>query len=98
MGTRWHHNGGLWPMITGFYVADLAQRNKEDTARSFLKGVHAANASEMNSADWSFPEFINGKNFSPGGTHNQCWSAAGAIIGHQALNGKRVFRINDYEQ
>ncbi|MGD2028730.1 MAG: glycoside hydrolase 100 family protein [Desulfobacterales bacterium] len=93
-----YHNGGLWPMITGFYVADLARRNKEETARSFLKGVYAANALKMNSADWSFPEYINGKNFSPGGTRNQCWSAAGAIIGHQALNGKRVFRINDHEQ
>ncbi|MGD9106261.1 MAG: glycoside hydrolase 100 family protein, partial [Desulfobacterales bacterium] len=93
-----YHNGGLWPMITGFYVADLARRNKKDAAQRYLKGVHAANASEMNSADWSFPEFINGKNFSPGGTRKQCWSAAGAIMGHQALNGKRVFRINDHEQ
>lgn len=93
-----YHNGGLWPMITGFYVADLARRNKNDVARSYLEGVHAANASEMNSEDWSFPEYINGKNFSPGGTRNQCWSAAGAIIGQQALNGKKVFRITDHER
>jgi hypothetical protein len=93
-----YHNGGLWPMITGFYVADLAQRNKTDAARRYLEGVHTANASEMNSENWSFPEYINGKNFSPGGTRKQCWSAAGAIIGHQALNGKLVFRINDHEQ
>lgn len=93
-----YHNGGLWPMITGFYVADLARRNKEDAAWHYLEGVHTANASEMNSEDWSFPEYINGKDFSPGGTRNQCWSAAGAIIGHQSLNGKRVFRINDHEK
>ena len=93
-----YHNGGLWPMITGFYVADLARRNKNDAARHYLEGVHTANATEMNSKDWSFPEYIHGKNFSPGGTRMQCWSAAGAIIGHQALNGKRVFRINDHEQ
>jgi glycogen debranching enzyme len=93
-----YHNGGLWPMITGFYVADLAQRNKKDAARNFLEGVHTANATEMNSKDWSFPEYIHGKNFIPEGTRNQCWSAAGAIIGHQALNGKKVFRINDHEQ
>jgi glycogen debranching enzyme len=93
-----YHNGGLWPMITGFYVADLARRNKQDAARRFLGAVHDANASEMNSENWSFPEYINGKNFIPEGTRNQCWSAAGAIIGHQALNGKKVFRINDREQ
>ena len=93
-----YHNGGLWPMITGFYVADLARRNKNDAARHYLEGVHTANATEMNSKDWSFPEYIHGKNFIPEGTRNQCWSAAGAIIGHQALNGKKVFRINDHEQ
>jgi hypothetical protein len=92
------HNGGLWPMITGFYVADLAGRNKKDAARSYLEGVHTANAAEMNSEDWGFPEYINGKNFTPGGTRSQCWSAAGAIIGHQALNGQKLFRINDHEQ
>jgi hypothetical protein len=85
-------------MITGFYVADLAQRNKNDAARHYLEGVHTANATEMNSKGWSFPEYIHGKNFIPEGTRNQCWSAAGAIIGNQALNGKRVFRINDHEQ
>jgi len=93
-----YHNGGLWPMITGFYVADLAIRNRKNAARGYLEGVHEANASKMNSEDWSFPEYINGKNFSPEGTRNQCWSAAGAIIGHQALNGKPVFRINEHEQ
>ncbi len=93
-----YHNGGLWPMITGFYVADLSRRNRKDAARSYLEGIHEANASEMNLKGWSFPEYINGKNFCPEGTRNQCWSAAGAIIGHQALNGKPVFRIKDHEQ
>jgi len=85
-------------MITGFYVADLARRNRKDAARSFLEGIHEANASEMNSEDWSFPEYVNGKNFNPEGTRNQCWSAAGAIIGHQALIGQPVFRVNDNEK
>jgi hypothetical protein len=77
-----YHNGGLWPMITGFYVADLARRAKTEAARRYLSGIHSANASEMDGQVWSFPEYMNGKDFSPGGTRNQCWSAAGAIIGH----------------
>jgi hypothetical protein len=93
-----YHNGGLWPMITGFYVADLTGRKKNDTARQYLTGIHEANASEMDSRPWSFPEYINGKDFSPGGTPRQCWSAAGAIIGHQALKGRKIFRIKDYEE
>jgi hypothetical protein len=85
-------------MITGFYVADLARRNRKDTARDYLAGIHSANASEMNGDAWSFPEYINGKDFEPGGTRNQCWSAAGAIIGHRALYGRKVFHIDDQDK
>jgi hypothetical protein len=92
-----YHNGGLWPMITGFYVADLARRKKMDAARHYLDGIHRANASEMASGAWRFPEYINGKDFTPGGTPRQCWSAAGAVIGHHALQGRRIFRINDIQ-
>ena len=92
-----YHNGGLWPMITGFYVADLARRKKMDAARQYLFGIHRANALEMDSREWSFPEYINGKDFTPGGTRQQCWSAAGAVIAHQALEGRRIFRIDDLE-
>jgi hypothetical protein len=67
-----YHNGGLWPMITGFYVADLARRAKTEAARRYLSGIHSANASEMDGQVWSFPEYMNGKDFSPGGTRNQC--------------------------
>jgi hypothetical protein len=91
------HNGGLWPMITGFYVADLARRNDRDTARKYLAGIHEANACESDDQAWCFPEYINGRDFRPGGTRNQGWSAAAAIIGHQALEGRMVLRIDDQE-
>jgi glycogen debranching enzyme len=90
-----YHNGGLWPMITGFYVADLARRDKKPQAQTYLDGIHRANASEMQGSRWSFPEFIHGRDFTPGGTREQCWSAAGAIIGHRALEGAHVFRIDE---
>ena len=90
-----YHNGGLWPMITGFYVADLCKRNKEGRAREYLRCIHEANASQMDNDPWSFPEFVNGQSFEPGGTKWQGWSAAGALIGHYALEGRPVFRIDD---
>lgn len=49
----------------------------------------------MEGEEWSFSEYINGKDFVPGGTRFQGWSAAGALIGHHALEGKEVFQIND---
>ena len=86
-------NGGLWPMITGFYCADLARRAEKDLADSFLSGIHSANAMEMAGEPWGFPEYVHGREITPGGTRHQCWSAAAAIIGQQALKGRRIFRI-----
>ncbi|NIR31876.1 MAG: glycogen debranching protein [Gammaproteobacteria bacterium] len=82
------HNGGLWPMITGFYVADLAARGHHELAGRYLDNIHAGNALEMDGEPWSFPEFVQGKTFEAGGTRHQGWSAAAAVMGRQALEGR----------
>jgi len=89
------HNGGLWTMVSGFYVADLARRRRKKEARRFLQAIHQANALTMAGESWGFPEYVNGLTFAAGGTRHQGWSAAGAIIGHHALNGQPVFRIDE---
>ena len=90
-----YHNGGLWPMITGFYVADLARRGQTGAAGEYLAGIHRANAMSMEGQPWSFPEYVNGKDFLPGGNRNQGWSASAAIMGHYALQGRKVFNIHE---
>lgn len=53
-----------------------------------------ANALPMDGEDWSFPEYVHGATFAPGGTRHQGWSAAAAIIAHHALfEGQPPFRI-----
>lgn len=89
------HNGGLWQMLTGFYVADLARRGKQDIARRYLASIHRANSKEMDGQPWSFAEFINGKNFTAGGNRAQCWSASAALMGHYSLEGKAPFSVYD---
>ena len=91
------HNGGLWPMVTGFYVADLAARGRVDDARRYLLAVHQANALTMEGEPWSFPEYVHGQALTPGGTRHQGWSAAAAVIGHYALEGRPPFRIDDHD-
>jgi hypothetical protein len=49
----------------------------------------------MDDESWGFPEFVHGKNLTPAGTRHQGWSAAAAVIGHHALAGEPVFRIDD---
>lgn len=91
-----YHNGGLWPMVTGFYVADLARRNKLKKARTCQQAINQANALTMHGEAWGFAEFVHGKTLTAGGTQLQGWSAAAAIIGHHAIEGQAVFKINDY--
>lgn len=91
-----YHNGGLWPMLTGFYVADLASRGHEARAKRFLEAVHRANALVLDDVEWSFPEYVNGKTFEAGGTPHQAWSAAAAVIGQHCLEGARLFKLRDH--
>jgi hypothetical protein len=86
-----YQNGGMWPMIVGFYVADLARRGQDKRAKRYLEGIYRAAASNYEGEDWSFPEYINGKTFEPGGTPHLGWTAAGAIIAHHAVQGEQVF-------
>jgi glycogen debranching enzyme len=86
-----YHNSGLWPMLTGFYVIDLVRQNEMQAARKFLGGINKANRLEMEDEPWGFPEYVHGKNFTPGGARRQGWSAAGAILAHTAVEGRPLF-------
>ncbi len=88
------HNGGLWPMLAGFYAADLALRGDKDQARRYLDGIAAANRMEIDNSPWVFPEFVNGRNFTPGGNAAQCWSASAYMMAFHGLQNKPIFSIN----
>lgn len=92
-----YHNGGLWPMLTGFYIADLAARGQDEKAARYLDAVHRANALAMDDEGWSFPEYVHGREYTAGGTRHQGWSAAGAVIGSHVLEKKPLFRTQSYE-
>ncbi|HKK19403.1 MAG TPA: glycoside hydrolase 100 family protein, partial [Opitutales bacterium] len=86
-----YHNGGLWPLISGFYVASLARRGQSERAERYRKALHRANRLEMKGRDWSFPEFVHGKKHKAGGTHPMGWSAGAAIIAEKYVRGSRLF-------
>ncbi len=87
-----YHNGGLWPMVTGFYVMDLAKRGKKKLAEKYLEGINEANKkSQQKGGKWDFHEFLHGKNFQPMGMRKQGWSAAAAVLGYHAVkNPKKI--------
>ena len=88
-----YHNGGLWPMVTGFYAASLALRGEHDTASRFLDGVHRANRMSQDDEPWSFPEFVHGTKHIPRGTPRMGWSAATAIIAGAYQEGRQLFQL-----
>jgi hypothetical protein len=91
------HNAGLWPLISGFYIADLVRRGLHNRAGIFLDGINKANALELEGRPWSFPEYVNGETLQAGGTFEQGWSAAAAVIGYHTLKGQAVLRIDGDE-
>ena len=86
-----YHNGGLWPMVTGFYATSLALRGKNDLAEKYLNGMFDANRPLPDHP--GFPEFLHGLTGERGGTPLLAWSAACAVIAHCALHERGIWEL-----
>jgi hypothetical protein len=74
-------NGGLWPMVNGFYVIALRKIGEEELADSYLKKITKANyLHKRTNKEWGFYEYLHGKNNAPEGVSGMGWSAAGQIL------------------
>jgi glycogen debranching enzyme len=76
-----YHNGGIWPVIGGFWVAALARLGKRELARAELARLAAANAA----AGWRFSEWFHGRTHAPRGMAGQSWNAAAFLMAQRAL-------------
>jgi hypothetical protein len=86
-----YHNGGLWPVLTGLWVAGLVARGYREQAARHVAAIHAANARGQKGETWGFYEYHHGETHRPLGTRHMTWSAAGAVIAHRALEGSVLF-------
>lgn len=75
-----YHNGGLWPMVTGFWVLAARQLGQQDQAERWAQGIAAANRK----GEPGFAEYLDAHSGAPGGTQGQGWSAAAEIIATSA--------------
>ena len=78
-----YHNGGIWPMAGGFWVATLAAHKRRSEARRAL--VQLARACELD--NWGFTEWLHGKALTAHGMRGQSWNAAGFLLAHHAVYG-----------
>ncbi len=77
-----YHNGGIWPMIGGFWIYILNKNNRGVVAQRDM--INLAKHLEKNK--WRFHEYFHGKKYNPMGRVEQAWSAAGYIIAYHSFN------------
>jgi glycogen debranching enzyme len=78
-----YHNGGIWPMVGGFWVAALAADGRREQARRDLLGIARSCAVR----DWAFTEWLHGKTLAPRGMPGQSWNAAAFLMAEYAVRG-----------
>jgi len=79
-----YHNGGIWPMVGGFWIAALAAAGRVRQAKRDL--VKLARVCALR--DWEFTEWLHGKTFAPRGMPGQSWNAAAFLIAEHAVSGR----------
>ena len=79
-----YHNGGIWPMLGGFWVAALVAAGRRGQARVEL--VKLARACAV--GDWAFTEWLHGKTLAPRGMPGQSWNAAAFLMAQHAVVSK----------
>jgi glycogen debranching enzyme len=78
-----YHNGGIWPMVGGFWVAALATAGRSRQAQQQLVGL--ARACEV--GDWAFTEWLHGRTLAPRGMPGQSWNAAAFLLAEYVVAG-----------
>jgi glycogen debranching enzyme len=83
-----YHNGGIWPMVGGFWVTALVAAGRQRQAKSEL--IKLARVCEL--GNWQFTEWLHGKTLAPRGMPGQSWNAAAFLMAEHAVStGKGGF-------
>jgi glycogen debranching enzyme len=77
-----YHNGGIWPMVGGFWIAALAATGRLEQAKAEL--VRLARVCEL--GHWAFTEWLHGKTFAPRGMQGQSWNAAAFLMAEHVVS------------
>ena len=77
-----YHNGGIWPMVGGFWAMALSALGLREAAGGALLQL----AETLRQGDWAFQEWFHGQNLAPHGMTGQSWSAAGFLLAQTATS------------
>ncbi len=85
-----YHNGGIWPLLGGFWVIAMAAGGRSAQARRDL--VQLARACSL--GEWRFSEWLHGRTLALRGMPGQSWSAAAFLLAAHALeSGSNPFAL-----
>ena len=77
-----YHNGGIWPMVGGFWVAALVAAGRGEQAKIELSKLARACAVDH----WAFTEWLHGRTLAPRGMPGQSWNAAAFLMAEHAVS------------
>jgi glycogen debranching enzyme len=85
-----YHNGGIWPMVGGFWVVALAAAGRTEQAQQEL--IKLARVCALR--NWRFTEWLQGRSLAPRGMPGQSWNAAAFLMAeHAVFHGKSPFAL-----
>lgn len=79
-----YHNGGIWPMVGGFFVAALVKAGRKAEAEHQLEKLAEANRQGLHQ-EWEFNEFLHGQTGRPLGAIGNAWSAGMYIYAYESV-------------
>jgi len=89
-----YHNGGIWPFISGFYVAALVAAKKyslaEEKLMALTEVVKRSNTRLNKNLKFGFNEWLKAQNGRPMGQNWQTWSAALYLYATKCVEERRT--------
>jgi len=89
-----YHNGGIWPFISGFYVAALVAAKKyslaEEKLLALTEVVKMSNTRLNKNLKFGFNEWLKAQNGRPMGQNWQTWSAALYLYAAKCVEERRT--------
>lgn len=86
-----YHNGGIWPFISGFYIAALVAAKKFDLAEKKLFSLtHLIKKGRDPNLEFGFNEWYKAQTGKPMGQDWQTWSASNYLYASECVLKKRA--------
>lgn len=86
-----YHNGGIWPFISGFYIAALvANKQFERAEKKLLALTRMIKIGKNDTLSFGFNEWYKSQTGEPMGQDWQTWSASNYLYAYKCVREKRT--------